>query len=161
GQPAPLLDPSDLQRAGRPRVQQRDELLVDLVDSAPQALERRAGRRVRRRCGSRPGLARRLRLGLVPLVDAHACPFSQRTNAPARVAASPSAAASAITCTRALPTTAASAYAATSCTCSGRERPKPSAMGNELIARIRSARGLADPATTDRAPVTPSLEIAY
>ena len=53
----------------------------------------------------------------------------------------PAAAAAAITSTIALPTTAASAYAHTSRTCSGRLIPKPSAIGQTTSDRAAAPRG--------------------
>ena len=65
----------------------------------------------------------------------------------------------AITDTSALPTTAASAKPPISATCSGRETPKPSAIGSDVCARMRRAIASAPDETRSRAPVTPSREM--
>src|SRR5258705_9614771 len=75
------LQPADFQRARGAGVQQLDERFVEQVYAAPQIVQ----------------------------IALHACPFSQRTYAPARPATSGAAPCSAMTFTRALPTTAASA----------------------------------------------------
>ena len=130
-----LLDLADFERAGGALVQQRDQLRVDLVNPCAERRD--------------------------PL---HASPALQpphETLRPPRPGPRPARPRSAITCTIALPTTAASANAATSATCSGREMPNPSATGSVVSARMRSTSGRALAATASRVPVTPSREIAY
>src|SRR5262245_14554484 len=87
--------------------------------------------------------------------------FSHRTYSSTRLLRSSLVRPSAITLTRALPTTAASAHLPTSRTCSGLEMPNPSAMGRELQVLILRTISSAPSAITSRAPVTPSREIAY
>src|SRR3954467_9207886 len=87
--------------------------------------------------------------------------FSQRTYSSTRLFTLSEAPASAITFTRALPTTAASAHWPTARTCSGLEIPKPSATGRSLTALIRATICSAPSASWSRTPVTPSREIAY
>src|SRR5262249_55528940 len=82
------LQPADLERACRARVQQPHQRLVEQVDPLPQVVD----------------------------VGSHASPFSQRTYAPALAATSGAVPCSAITFTSALPTTAASAQRQTSAT---------------------------------------------
>ena len=57
-----------------------------------------------------------------------------------------------------VPTTTASAKAATCRTCSGVEIPNPTAMGSGVVARINATRSASESAISARSPVTPSRE---
>src|SRR5882672_1522062 len=155
-----FLDPADLARDARALVQQPDKHLVHSIDVVAQIVESRhrytCTRYARRgRPSGRPECSGR------PAGSGRPAPFNHRTYCSTRGINSGVPLSSAITDTSALPTTAASAYAPTSATCSGREIPNPSAIGSVVWRRMRPTIASAPDATCSRAPVTPSREIAY
>ena len=160
------------------RRQRPAELRRRLPTRAPDLRPRRSGcvDREPASCFSRPTFHRRTRTCTIRQPHERSSitsiavprPSMVRTSASARFTSthrsrSPTTPASAMTLTRALPTTAASAHCPTSRTCSGLEMPNPSATGRST-ARAgcdrTDARG-APSAIRSRAPVTPRREIAY
>src|SRR5438067_4535742 len=142
-----LLDAADLARHARALVEQPHQHFVHAIDVVAELVEpahryTRTGRPSARSAASvRPA------------------PFSQRTYSSTRGIKCADPLSVAITDTSALPTTAASAKPPISATCSGRETPKPSAIGSDVCARMRRAIASAPDATRSRAPVTPSREM--
>ena len=133
-----LLQPADLADAARPLVQQPHQHFVDPIDVLPQIVESHGVYVLARD-------ARAFQPAHVPFdaIDRAAATRSPRRSAtPARCRPPPRR--------RSAPTSA---------TCSGREMPKPSAIGSAVCARIRRTSASAPVATWSRAPVTPSREM--
>src|SRR6266436_5640580 len=135
-----LLDFADFQRAAGTLVEQVDEFAIDFIDLATPVGESH-GATSRR---ERPRVA--------------AC-LSKRTRAARAALAASTDFAFSISETRAEPTTAASARPPRTEMWSGREMPKPTAMGSCVMARARRISAGRSSGSTSLAPVTPVREM--